>query len=138
MKKIIILNGPNLNLLGKREKTIYGEISFEEYFLKIKEKYNSINIDYFQSNDEGEIIKKIHEVGENYDGLIFNPAAFGHTSLAIADAIASISKPCVEVHISNIYARENFRHYTLISSKCVGTISGFGLKSYDLAVEYFL
>ena len=137
MKKISIINGPNLNLLGQRETTIYGEISFEEYLISIKNNYPNLQIEYFQSNSESELIRYIHECKSKMDGVIINPAAYGHTSLAIADAIAALSIPCIEVHISNIYARENFRHYTLISAKCSGTISGFGLKSYELALNYF-
>jgi 3-dehydroquinate dehydratase-2 len=136
-KKVIIINGPNLNLIGKRERTIYGELSFEEYLNTVKLKYTNLEIHYFQSNDEGEIIQKIHSANENFDGIIINPGAYGHTSLAIADAVAAIQIVCIEVHISNIYARENFRHYTLISAKCKGSISGFGLQSYELALNYF-
>lgn len=137
-KRILILNGPNLNLLGKRETTIYGEKSFDDYFNELKLEFSSINLDYFQSNDESELIIQIQDSTEKYDGIIINPAAYGHTSIALADAISSVTTKCVEVHISNIYARENFRHYTLISSKCIGTISGFGLKSYALALNYFV
>ncbi len=138
MKKILIINGPNLNLLGKREITIYGDLSFEEYLIKIRKKYSTIEIDYFQSNVEGEIINKIHSASKEYLGIIINPGAYAHTSISIADAIGSISLPIVEVHISNIYSRENFRHYTLISPKCTGSISGFGLLSYELGVEAIL
>jgi 3-dehydroquinate dehydratase-2 len=136
-KKVIIINGPNLNLIGKRERTIYGELSFDKYLNMVKLKYKNLEIHYYQSNDEGEIIQKIHSANEKFDGIIINPGAYGHTSIAIADAVAAIQLDCVEVHISNIYARENFRHYTLISAKCKGSISGFGLQSYELALNYF-
>ncbi len=135
--RILILNGPNLNLLGKRETTIYGEKSFDEYYQELKLAYQNIDLTYVQSNDESVLIGLIQESMNNYDGIIINPGALGHTSIALADAISSVTTKCIEVHISNIYARENFRHYTLISSKCIGTISGFGLKSYDLALNYF-
>lgn len=138
MKKILIINGPNLNLLGKRETTIYGEISLEEYYNSIKEKYTSLSIRTFQSNAEEEIVQEIQQSQGTYDGIVINPGALGHLSLSIADAIAAVQTECIEVHISNIYARENFRHYTLISSVCKGTISGFGLKSYELALQYFV
>ncbi len=135
--RILILNGPNLNLLGKRETTIYGEKSFDEYYQELKLSYQNIDLTYVQSNDESVLIGLIQESMNNYDGIIINPGALGHTSIALVDAISSVTTKCIEVHISNIYARENFRHYTLISSKCIGTISGFGLKSYDLALNYF-
>ncbi len=133
----MIINGPNLNLIGKRETTIYGELSFEEYLNSVKLKYTNLEIHYYQSNDEVEIIQTIHSANESFEGIILNPGAYGHTSLAIADAVAAIQIDCIEVHISNIYARENFRHYTLISAKCKGSISGFGLQSYELALNYF-
>lgn len=135
---LIIINGPNLNLLGKREPSIYGELSFEEYLSKLKLVFSDINIDYFQSNLEGEIIDKIQVSDGNCDGIIFNAAAYTHTSVAIADAITAISAPVVEVHISNIYKRETFRHKSLIAPYCVGSISGFGLDSYRLAILSFL
>lgn len=135
MSKIVIINGPNLNLLGKREKTIYGEISFDEYLQDLKSKFQNIEIEYFQSNSESDIINKLHECNDKNIGIIINPGAYGHTSIAIADAIASINSYCVEVHISNVYAREIFRHHSMISSKCIGTISGFGLMSYQLGIE---
>lgn len=138
MKKILIINGPNLNLLGKRENTIYGDLSFEEYLIQLKTKYPNVELEYFQSNTEGEIINKIQSSNNGYLGIIINPGAYGHTSIAISDAIGSISIPSIEVHISNIYSRENFRHYTLISAKCKGSISGFGLQSYQLGVEALL
>lgn len=138
MKKIVIINGPNLNLLGRRETTIYGDLSFEEYINQLKNRFQQIEFEYFQSNSESDIINKIHSCATATLGLIINPGAFGHTSIAIADAIGSIDTKCIEVHISNIYSREQFRHYTLLSSKCVGSISGFGLLSYQLAVEAIL
>lgn len=138
MKNVIIINGPNLNFLGRREPTIYGEISFDEYYLQLKNKFSSIAFEYFQSNDEGELINAIQRADTAGMGIVINPGAYGHTSIALADAIASIQTPCVEVHISNIYGRENFRHYTLISAKCTGTISGFGLHSYELGIQALL
>jgi 3-dehydroquinate dehydratase-2 len=136
--KIIIINGPNLNLLGKREEEIYGKISFEDYFISLKEKFPKLILEYFQSNIEGEIINKLHKVGFNYDGIILNAAGYTHTSVAIADAIKSIQTPVVEVHISNILSRETFRHNSLIAPNCKGSIFGFGLKGYELAISSFL
>jgi 3-dehydroquinate dehydratase-2 len=133
--KIQIINGPNLNLLGKREKSIYGNISFEQYLKLLHELFHEFQIDYFQSNVEGEIINKLHEAGFSYDGIILNAGGYTHTSVSIADAIASITTPVVEVHISNILSREEFRHISLIAPKCVGSIMGFGLDSYRLAIE---
>jgi 3-dehydroquinate dehydratase-2 len=133
--KIQIINGPNLNLLGTREKDIYGEITFEEYLKLLHEHYGNIQIDYYQSNVEGEIINKLHEIGFSYDGIILNAGGYTHTSVAIADAIKAIKSPVVEVHISNVYAREEYRHKSLIAPECVGSISGFGLDSYRLALE---
>jgi len=133
--KIQIINGPNLNLLGSREPEKYGEQSFEEYLITLKEKFPNLEISYFQSNIEGEIIDKLHEVGFTYDGIILNAGAYTHTSIAIHDAIGAISTPVIEVHITNIFAREEFRHKTLISANCIGSISGFALKSYDLALQ---
>ena len=135
MKKIIIINGPNLNLLGLRETEIYGKTSFNEYYASLKPKYNNVQIDYFQSNIEGEIINKIQDVGFTYDGIILNAAAYTHTSIGIADAISSITTPVIEVHISNIYSREKERQTSLISKNVIGIICGFGLKSYDLAID---
>jgi len=135
---LLIINGPNLNLLGKREKNIYGDQSFEDYLSDLKSKYTQANLSYFQSNSESEIIDKIHEVGFEIDGIIINAGAFTHTSVAIRDAIASITSPVVEVHISNVHAREEFRHNSYLSAVCKGVIAGFGLDSYRLAVEYFL
>ena len=136
--KIIIINGPTLNLLGKREEEIYGKISFEDYFISLKEKFPKLILEYFQSNIEGEIINKLHEVGFNYDGIILNAAGYTHTSVAIADAVKSIQTPVVEVHISNILSRETFRHNSLIAPNCKGSIFGFGLKGYELAISSFL
>ena len=136
--KIAIINGPNLNLIGTRETDIYGGESFENYFNKLRKKYETIDFDYFQSNVEGEIINELQSAGQKMDGIILNAGAYTHTSIAIGDAIAGIKTPVVEVHISNVYAREEFRKYSHISSKCTGTISGFGLKGYLLAVESFL
>jgi len=135
---ILIINGPNLNLLGKREPTIYGLDTFENYFQKIKEEFGQTDLEYFQSNHEGEIIDKLHEKGFNIDGIVLNAGAYTHTSLAIADAIAAIKSPVVEVHISNVFKREEFRHHSYISPVCVGSISGFGLDSYRLGIEALL
>ena len=136
--KIQIINGPNLNLLGTREKDIYGDQKFTDYLKKLKIKFPEINIEYFQSNIEGELIDKIHEVGFEYDGIIINAAAYTHTSVGIGDAIKSIEKPVVEVHISNTYSREEFRHKSFLSPNVHGIIQGFGLKSYELAIKSFL
>ena len=133
--KIQIINGPNLNLLGTREKDIYGEITFEKYLKLLHEHYGNTQIDYYQSNVEGEIINKLHETGFNYDGIILNAGGYTHTSVAIADAIKAIKSPVVEVHISNVFAREEFRQKSLIAPNCIGSISGFGLDSYRLALE---
>ena len=133
--KIQIINGPNLNLLGKREPDVYGSQSFDVYFEELKQKYPSIQLDYSQSNIEGEIIDMIHKVGFDYDGIVLNAGAYTHTSIAIGDAIKSISSPVVEVHISNVYAREEFRKHSHISSSCKGIISGFGMHSYSLAIN---
>jgi 3-dehydroquinate dehydratase-2 len=136
--KIQIINGPNLNLLGIREKSIYGDSSFEAYLEQLRAKYSIIDIDYFQSNVEGEIVNKLHEVGFSYDGIILNGGAYTHTSIAIADAIAGINTVVVEVHISNIYAREEFRHVSFSGKNCRGVLTGFGLDGYRLALESFL
>jgi len=133
--EVLILNGPNLNLIGTREKDLYGQDSFEEYLKKLKETYTQINIHYFQSNIEGEIIDKIQEVGFNYDGILLNAGGYTHTSVAIRDAIAAITTPVIEVHMTNIMSREEFRHTSLISAKCKGSIMGFGLESYRLGLE---
>ena len=135
--KLIIINGPNLNLLGVREPSVYGNQSFADYLESLKKKFASEQLDYFQSNVEGELINKLHEVGFSYDGIILNAGGYTHTSVAIADAISAIKTPVIEVHISNIYAREEFRHNSLIAGKCKGSISGFGLDSYRLAIESF-
>ena len=136
--KIIIINGPNLNLLGKREPEIYGSTTFEEYLNTLSNKYTNVDLSYYQSNIEGELISKIQEVGFNYDGIILNAGAYTHTSIGIADAIKAITTPVIEVHISNTFSRESFRHQSYISPNTKGVIIGFGLKSYDLAVEAFL
>ncbi|WP_291783776.1 type II 3-dehydroquinate dehydratase [Cecembia sp.] len=136
--KIIVINGPNLNLLGKREPEIYGNTSFEDYFRILKEKFPQIALSYFQSNIEGELINKIHEVGFSFDAILLNAGGYTHTSVAISDAIAGIKTPVLEVHISNIYKREEFRHKSIISKECVGMISGLGLKGYELGIHYFL
>ncbi|MFO7701503.1 type II 3-dehydroquinate dehydratase [Psychroflexus maritimus] len=133
--KIHIINGPNLNLLGKREPEIYGKMSFNDYFTELQFKYKSVEISYFQSNIEGELISEIQEADHNVDGIILNAAAYTHTSIAIADAVKAIETPVIEVHISNIYAREDFRKKSYISRSAIGVIAGFGLKSYELAVE---
>lgn len=133
--KILIINGPNLNLLGKREVSIYGSTSLEDYLKTLIDLYSDFEIEYYQSNVEGEIINKLHECGFDYNGIVLNAGGYTHTSVAIADAIAAISSPVVEVHISNILAREVERHISLISKNCKGVISGFGLDSYRLAIE---
>lgn len=135
---IQIINGPNLNLLGLREPSIYGSEPIEGYIEKLKEKYSIIEISYYQSNVEGELINKLHEVGFSYDGIIINAGGYTHTSVAIADAIAAIKTPVVEVHISNIYAREEYRHVSLTGKNCKGVLTGFGLDGYRLALESFL
>lgn len=136
--KIQIINGPNLNLLGKREPGIYGSEGFESYFETLKNTFPQIELDYYQSNVEGEIINKLQEIGFSYDGIVMNAGAYTHTSVAIADAIASIKTPVVEVHISNVYGREQFRHHSMMAKNCKGIITGFGLQSYELAVRSFL
>ena len=136
--KLQIINGPNLNLLGTREKKIYGNQNFTEYFKDLQLNFKNIDLHYFQSNIEGELINKIHEVGFDYDGIILNAAAYTHTSVGIGDAIRSISSPVVEVHISNIYSREEFRHKSFLSANVKGIVLGFGLKSYDLAILSFI
>ena len=136
--KIQIINGPNINLLGKREPGIYGARSFEDYFMELKSRYPHVEFDYFQSNVEGEMINKLHEVGFDYDGVVLNAGAYTHTSIAVQDAIRAISAPVIEVHISNVHQREAFRHKSMISCACVGVICGFGLDSYRLGVEALL
>lgn len=135
--KILILNGPNLNLLGKREPSIYGTVTFEEYFSELKSLYFGVcELFYYQSNHEGDIIDKIHEVGFDYSGIVLNAGAYTHTSIAIQDAIKAVNTPVIEVHISNIHAREEFRHKSLITPVCLGAIVGLGLHSYKFAIEY--
>ncbi|NJM80117.1 MAG: type II 3-dehydroquinate dehydratase [Flavobacterium sp.] len=136
--KLLILNGPNLNLLGKREPEIYGSQTFEDYFETLKNKFTSLTLEYYQSNIEGEIINKLHEVGFSYDGIILNAGAYTHTSIGIGDAIKGITSPVIEVHISNTFSREDFRHQSYISPNAKGVVIGFGLKSYDLAIQNFL
>ncbi|WP_439152164.1 type II 3-dehydroquinate dehydratase [Winogradskyella sp.] len=138
MNKFIVINGPNLNLLGKREPEIYGNKTFEDYFKELKFKFPDISLEYFQSNIEGELIDKIQEVGFSYDGIILNAAAYTHTSVGIGDAIKAIETPVVEVHISNTFSREEFRHKSYISPNAKGVILGFGLKSYELAIKSFI
>ena len=138
MKKIQIINGPNLNLLGKREPTVYGNSSFEDYLDTLRARYPECEIAYYQSNVEGEMINKIHEVGFTYDGIVLNAGAYTHTSIALHDAIKAVTTPVVEVHISNVHTRESFRHVSMLSAACKGVILGFGLDSYRLAVESFL
>ena len=138
MKKIIIINGPNLNLLGTREPDVYGVNNFEEYLNFLKSSFPSFVLEYFQSNIEGELIDKLHEVGFSYDGIVFNAGGYTHTSVSIGDAIASISTPVVEVHISNVYAREDFRHQSFMAKHCKGVIAGFGMESYRMAIQSIL
>lgn len=135
---IQIINGPNINLLGKREPSIYGAVSFEDYLQQLKAKYPEIEIGYYQSNVEGEMINRLHEVGFSCDGIILNAGAYTHTSIALQDAIRAITAPVIEVHISNVHAREEFRHKSMISCACKGVICGFGLESYRLGVEALL
>lgn len=133
---IQVINGPNLNLLGKREPSIYGNQSFDEFMVDLRKRFPNVNLNYYQSNVEGELINKLHEVGFTYDGIVLNAGAYTHTSIAIHDAIGAIQTPVVEVHISNIHAREEFRHTSLITSKCVGLITGFGMEGYAMAIGY--
>lgn len=135
--KIAIINGPNLNLLGKREPEVYGNETFEAYFELLQKEFKTIDIIYFQSNHEGDLIDKIHELGFDFDGIVLNAGAYTHTSIAIADAISAIETPVIEVHISNVFKREHFRHQSYISPVAKGTIGGFGLQSYKLAISYF-
>lgn len=135
--KILIINGPNLNLLGKREPELYGTKSFEDHLAELRRLYPSVQIEYFQTNVEGGIIDALHRAERDADGIILNAGGYTHTSVAIADAVAGISKPVVEVHISNIFAREDFRHVSYLGRNCVGSVSGFGLRSYELALHYF-
>lgn len=135
-KRIIIINGPNLNLLGKREPEVYGNQDFESYLAVLIKIYSEVRLEYYQSNVEGELINKLHEVGFSFDAIILNPGGYTHTSIAMSDAIAAITTPVVEVHISNLYAREEFRHTSLTGARCAGIISGFGLRGYEMALEY--
>ena len=136
--KITIINGPNLNLLGTREPTVYGNQTFEEYYTLLKQKYSDVTFQYYQSNIEGELIDFLQKEGFSSDGIIINPGGYTHTSVAIGDAIAAITTPVIEVHISNVQAREEFRKLSHVSAKCKGTISGLGLKGYELAVQFFV
>jgi len=136
--KICIINGPNLNLLGKRELSIYGNTTFESFLQQLKGRYDKIEIDYFQSNVEGEIINQLHEVGFSYHGIILNAGGYSHTSVSIADAVRAVSTPVIEVHLSNIYSREDYRRHSLIAPHAQGVILGFGLDSYRLAIESFM
>ena len=136
--KIAIINGPNLNLLGIREPGIYGRQTFEEFLNGLKEKYPTVQIDYFQSNVEGELVNELQRVGFSYDGILLNAAAYTHTSVALGDAVSSIKTPVLEIHISNVAAREDFRSRSFIAPKCAGTITGLGLKGYELGLLYFL
>lgn len=136
--EILILNGPNMNLLGRRERNIYGNMSFDTYYEILQGQYPNIKLSYFQSNSEGGLIDKLHEAGFTADGILFNPGGYAHTSVALADAVAAITTPVIEVHISNVFAREPFRHHSYISPNCAGIICGFGLEGYRLAIEYFL
>ena len=136
--KILIINGPNINLLGKREPSVYGSRSFDDYLDELKKRYQEVDFYCFQSNVEGEMINKIHEVGFEFDGIVLNAGAYTHTSIALQDAIRAVNTPVVEVHISNVHQREEFRHKSMISCACVGVICGFGLDSYRLAVEALL
>ena len=138
MKKILILNGPNLNLLGTREPTVYGKQTFEDYFKTLKNEFPKVQLHYYQSNHEGDLIDKIHEVGFSFDGIIVNAGGYSHTSVALADALSAVNTPAVEVHISNIHAREKFRHHSFLTDRCKGMICGLGLKGYEMAVRYFL
>ena len=136
--RIQIINGPNINLLGKREPSIYGAVSFEDYLVTLRALYPDVQIDYYQSNIEGEMINKIHEIGFSYDGIVLNAGAYTHTSIALQDAIRAVTTPVIEVHISNVHTREEFRHKSMISCACMGVICGFGLDSYRLAMEALL
>ena len=138
MKKFIIINGPNLNLLGKRQPEIYGNTTFEDFFKELKSSFESIQLEYYQSNVEGDLVNKLQEVGFSFSGIVFNAGGYTHTSVAIADAVASLDSPTIEVHISNVYAREEFRHQSLMAANCKGVIAGFGLNSYKLAIEALL
>jgi 3-dehydroquinate dehydratase-2 len=135
--QLIIINGPNLNLLGTREPSIYGNTSFSDYIQDLKNQNSTLSLDYFQSNVEGELINKLHECGFSYNGIILNAGAYTHTSIAIADAVAAIKTPVIEVHISNVFSREDYRHVSYMGKNCAGSISGFGLIGYQLAIDFF-
>ncbi len=137
-KRIMIINGPNLNLLGKREPELYGKEDFSAFLQALRSSFAEIRIDYFQSNVEGELINKLHETGFSYDGIIINPGGYCHTSVSLADAISAIQSPVIEVHLTNLYRREEIRHVSLTAKGCVGVISGFGLWSYEMALQFFL
>lgn len=137
-KRVMIINGPNLNLIGKREKDIYGDQNFITFFTALKQNFEEVQLEYFQSNVEGELINKLHEVGFSFDGIIFNPGGYSHTSVALRDAILGIKTPVIEVHISNLHAREEFRHQSLTAFGSIGVISGFGLWSYEMALQFML
>jgi len=136
--KIAIINGPNLNLLGKREPGIYGTQSFEDFFTALEKKYAGVSFSWYQNNVEGEIVNELQRTGFDYDGIVLNAGAYTHTSVAIGDAVAAIKTPVIEVHISNVHAREEFRHFSYLSGKVIGSIVGLGLKGYELAIEYFI
>ncbi len=136
--EILILNGPNMNLLGRRERSIYGNMSFDTFYEILQDQYPDVNLTYFQSNNEGALIDKLHEVGFTADGVLFNPGGYAHTSIALSDAVAAITSPVIEVHISNVFAREEFRHHSYISRNCAGIVCGFGLEGYRLGIEHFL
>ncbi|MEM1323890.1 MAG: type II 3-dehydroquinate dehydratase [Bacteroidota bacterium] len=138
MKQFLIINGPNLNLLGKREPSIYGHQDFESFFTQLQEQFPEFHLSYFQSNSEGALIDQLHKVGFTIDGIVINGGAYSHTSIAIADAIAAIPAPVVEVHISNVYAREAFRHHSHFTKVCIGMITGLGMKGYELGLRYLM
>ena len=138
MKRIQIINGPNLNLLGKREPTVYGNQTFEAYYEELKTLFPNAQLNYFQSNNEGALIDKIHDIGFSFDGIVINAGAYTHTSIAIADAIRSVTTPVIEVHISNVFKREDYRHHSYLSEACKGCIVGFGMDSYRLAIDAIL
>jgi len=137
MLKIAIINGPNLNLLGKREVEIYGTQTFEDYYKTLQNKFPNVELSYYKRNVEGDLINKLHDIGFSYDGIIINAGAYTHTSIAIADAIAGIKTPVIEVHISNVFSREDFRHVSYLGKHCKGSISGFGLKVYEMGIDFF-
>jgi len=137
-KRILIINGPNLNLLGKREPAVYGKERFSTFFKKLQKNFPTVNLAYFQSNIEGELIDKLHDVGFVYDGILLNAGGYTHTSVALADAVAAITAPVLEIHISNVFARESFRRHSFLSPVCVGSITGLGLEGYRLGISYFL